>query len=264
MKVVLFCGGFGTRLREFSETIPKPLVDIGNRPIIWHLMKYYANQGHKDFILCLGYRGELIKEYFLEYNEYKSNNFCIQNGGRDIKLFNRDIADWKITFIDTGLNSTIGTRLKAIEPYLEEDEIFLANYSDGLSNIVLQQHIDHLIARNAVASFATVKPWQSIHTVGLDGSGIVTNITKISDSDLWVNGGFFVMTRDIFKYLKAGDELVEEPFHSLIQEKRLVSIKHEGFWAAIDTFKDKKRFDAWVERGHRPWEILHISDLKCE
>ena len=259
MKVVLFCGGLGTRLREFSETIPKPLVDIGNRPIIWHLMKYYACQGHKDFILCLGYRGDLIKEFFLEYNECKSNNFSMQNGGREINLFNRDISEWKIIFIDTGLNAPIGSRLKSIEPYIEEDEIFLANYSDGLSNIVLQSHIDHLIAKNAVASFVSVKPWQSLHNVSVDSSGIVTHINRISESNLWINGGFFVMNRKIFKYLKTSDELVEDTFPLLIKEKRLVTLKHEGFWAAIDTYKDKKRFDSWVERGHRPWETLHTS-----
>ena len=136
MKVVLFCGGLGTRLREHSETIPKPLVNIGTRPIIWYLMKYYAYYGHKEFILCLGYKGEMIKDYFLNYRETDSNNFVLSEGGENIELLSSDINDWKITFVDTGQNSNIGSRLKAVQGYLGDDEYFLANYSDGLSILI--------------------------------------------------------------------------------------------------------------------------------
>ena len=138
MKVVIFCGGLGTRLREYSETIPKPLVNIGERPIIWHLMKYYAHFGHKDFILCLGYRGDLIKNFFLNYNECDSNDFVLSESGRKIELFNEDTSDWRITFVDTGLKSNIGQRLKAVEKHLEGEEVFLANYTDGLSDYPAQ------------------------------------------------------------------------------------------------------------------------------
>ena len=139
MKVVLFCGGLGTRLGELTEDVPKPLVKIGYRPILWHLMKYYAHYGHKDFILCLGYKADKIKDYFLNYNEYISNDFTMSNGGKDIQLQKSDIADWKITFVDTGLRSNIGQRLKAVEKYLAGEEMFLANYSDGLTNLRASQ-----------------------------------------------------------------------------------------------------------------------------
>ena len=132
MKVVLFCGGMGMRLREYSETIPKPMVEIGYRPIIWHLMRYYAHFGHKEFILCLGYRGDLIKKYFLNYAEWLSNDFVLSNGGRDITLYNSDIGDWTISFIETGLQANIGQRLKAVEKHLADEPVFMANYSDGL------------------------------------------------------------------------------------------------------------------------------------
>ena len=165
MKVVIFCGGLGTRLREYSETIPKPLVPIGDRPIIWHLMKYYAHYGHKDFILCLGYRGDLLKEYFLNYNECASNDFVLSEGGNKIELFNEDISTWRITFVDTGMKSNIGQRLKAVEKHLEGEKVFLANYSDGLSNLPLDQNIDNFLKTDAIASFMSVRPSQSFHTV---------------------------------------------------------------------------------------------------
>ena len=147
MKVVLFCGGLGTRLREHSDTIPKPLVNVGYRPILWHLMRYYAHYGHKDFILCLGYRGDLIREYFLKYNECMSNDFTLSEGGRRVELHSSDIEDWRITFVDTGLHSNIGQRLLRVREHLRGEEVFLANYSDGLSDLPLDQHIADFSAR---------------------------------------------------------------------------------------------------------------------
>ena len=155
MKVVLFCGGFGMRLREYSDSIPKPMVEIGYRPILWHTMKYYAHFGHKDFILCLGYRGDVIKNYFLNYNECVSNDFVLSKGSRDPKLLNRDIDDWTITFADTGLNSNIGQRLTSIKKFLEGEDVFLANYADGFTDLHLPDMIDHFTARNKIASFIT-------------------------------------------------------------------------------------------------------------
>src|SRR5215210_4763777 len=137
MKVVLFCGGLGLRLRDYSDSIPKPMVNIGYRPILWHVMKYYAHFGHKDFILCLGYKADAIKNYFLTYDECISNNFVLSNGGKNLRLLHSDIQDWNITFVDTGLTANIGQRLKAVEPYLEQETMFLANYSDGLTDLPL-------------------------------------------------------------------------------------------------------------------------------
>ena len=139
MKVVLFCGGLGMRLRDYSETIPKPMVPVGYRPILWHVMRYYAHYGHKEFILCLGYRADAIKRYFLEYDETISNDFVITGGGKQVDLLASDIQDWKITFVDTGLNSNIGQRLKAVQPFLEGERTFLANYSDGVSDFRIRE-----------------------------------------------------------------------------------------------------------------------------
>ena len=255
MKVVLFCGGLGTRLREYSETIPKPMVTIGYRPIIWHLMKYYAHFGHTEFILCLGYRGDLIKKYFIEYDEWLSNDFRLAGGDGEIRLYNRDIADWKITFADTGLHSNIGQRLNAIRHYLEEDTVFLANYSDGLSDLPLDEYLERFHRTDKIASFVCVHPSQSFHTVSLSGDGLVDDIRHVGGVDLWINGGFFAFRREIFDYLKDGEELVEEPFHRLIGLQQLTAYRHEGFWACMDTLKDKQAFDDMNARGETPWQV---------
>jgi glucose-1-phosphate cytidylyltransferase len=256
MKVVLFCGGLGTRLRDNSQVVvPKPLSNIGHRPIIWHLMKYYAHHGHKDFILCLGYRGDLIKEYFLNYQETLSNDFVLTNGGNDVKLLGSDIDDWKITFVDTGLKSNIGQRLKAVQPWVENDEYFLANYTDGLSDLNMNQQIEKIKSNDAIASFARVRPSQSFHTVVADDSGMVQSIEHLGGGDYWINGGFFILNKRIFDYMEDGDELVEAPFKRLIEEKKLHSYKYEGFWAAMDTMKDKKLFDGLHDSGETPWMI---------
>ena len=157
MKVVLFCGGLGTRLREHSETIPKPLVNIGYRPIMWNLMRYYAHYGHKDFILCLGYRGDMIKEYFLNYEECISNDFVLSEGGKKVELITSDIQDWRITFVETGIQSNIGQRLLAVKKYVEDDEYFLANYSDGLSDLPLDHFLDSFHSTGATTGFVSVQ-----------------------------------------------------------------------------------------------------------
>ena len=153
MKVVLFCGGAGMRLRGYSEDVPKPMVTVGSRPVLWHIMKYYAHFGHKDFILCLGYKANVIKNYFLEYEESVSNDFVFSQGGRKLEFMQRDIDDWNITFVDTGLRATIADRLRFIEPYLCGDDMFLANYSDGLTDFYLPQMIQEFSRRDSYASF---------------------------------------------------------------------------------------------------------------
>src|SRR5512139_2781975 len=176
MKVVLFCGGLGTRLREYSETIPKPMVEIGYRPIIWHLMKYYAHYGHKDFILCLGYRGDYIKQYFLNYDECLSNDFTLSGGGAEIQLHSSDIPDRSISFIETGLNSNIAQRLKAVEPYLRGEDMFLANYADGLSDLNLNEQFDHFCQNNKIASMFCVKPSQSFDVLSMGADSFVADM----------------------------------------------------------------------------------------
>ena len=255
MKVVLFCGGLGTRLREHSNTLPKPMVNIGYRPIIWHLMKYYAHYGHKEFILCLGYKGDVIKDYFLHYDECVSNDFVLSDGGRRVELLRRDIDDWKISFIDTGLHSNIGERLTAVQPLLAGEEIFLANYTDGLSDVDLDRCLEWFRNTGKAASFLAVRPSHTFHVVDLDGGSGVRSILNSTKADLWINGGFFALRPKVFEYMRPGEELVEEPFQRMIEQGDLAAHPYEGFWACMDTFKDKQRFDDMHASGNRPWEV---------
>lgn len=255
MKVVLFCGGLGTRLREHSDTIPKPLVNVGYRPILWHLMRYYAHFGHKDFILALGYRGDLIREYFLNYNECMSNDFVLSEGGKKVEMLTSDIDDWRITFVDTGLHANLGQRLLRVRKFLEGEREFLANYADGLSDLPLDQHIENFRRRDVTASFVAVRTSQSFHSVHSDDGGLVTGFGRIADSDFWINGGYFCLRNDIFDAIEEGDELVEQPFQRLILQRKLAVYRHEGFWQSMDTFKDKITFDRMEARGNCPWTV---------
>jgi glucose-1-phosphate cytidylyltransferase len=258
MKVVLFCGGLGMRLRDYSETIPKPMVPVGYRPILWHVMRYYAHHGHKDFILCLGYRADVIKKYFLDYDETISNDFVLADGGKKVELLASDIQDWKITFVDTGLSANVGMRLKAVQPFLRDEEMFLANYSDGLTDLPLSSMIDYFRERDAVACFAAVAPTQSFHLVRLEDGGRVKSIQHVKDIGMRVNGGFFVFRREIFEHLRPGEELVEQPFQRLASLGKLVAYPHDGFWGCMDTFKEKQLLEDLYSRGHVPWEVWKI------
>jgi glucose-1-phosphate cytidylyltransferase len=265
MKVVLFCGGLGMRLREFSESIPKPMVPIGYRPMMWHVMKYYAHFGHKDFILCLGHRADAIKNYFLNYNECLSNDFVLTEGGKSVKLLNSDTDDWKITFADTGVTSNIGQRLKAVEKYVAGEEVFLANYTDGLSNLPLDHQLEHFHKNGKVASFACVRPNLSYHLVSCNPSNdLVSSIEDMSQSETRMNGGYFVFRKDIFRYMRDGEELVREPFQRLIQKQQLLAYRYNGFWASMDTFKDKQQFDDLYSRGNAPWEVWKTPRSSAE
>jgi glucose-1-phosphate cytidylyltransferase len=255
MKVVLFCGGLGTRLREHSETIPKPLVNLGVRPLLWHLMRYYAHFGHKDFVLALGYRGDMIREYFLNYNECLSNDFVMSDGGRTVTPFAHDIADWRITFVDTGLHANIGQRLLRVRKHLAGEEAFLANYADGLSDLPLDRQIADFRRRGVVCSFVASPSPQSFHTVHGDDDGIVTSFGRMRESDFWVNAGFFCLRKEIFDHIEEGDELVEQPFQRLIERRKLAVYRYQGFWKAMDTFKDKIEFDRMEGRNECPWMV---------
>jgi glucose-1-phosphate cytidylyltransferase len=255
MKVVLFCGGLGLRLRDYADHIPKPMVPIGYRPILWHVMKYFAHYGHKEFILCLGYRGDLIKQYFLDYNECLSNDFVFSKGGKSVELANSDIHDWKITFADTGLRANVGQRLLAVEKYLANEEVFLANYTDGLTDLDLPNYLDFARQHNRIATFLSVRPNLSYHIAQTGDDGIVTNIKELTQSGVRINAGFFVLKQEIFRYMGPGEELVIEPFRRLIQKRQLAAFEYNGFFAAMDTFKDKQQLDDLYESGRPPWEV---------
>jgi glucose-1-phosphate cytidylyltransferase len=260
MKVVLFCGGQGMRLREYSENIPKPMVPIGYRPILWNIMKYYAYYGHKDFILCLGHKADIIKKYFVNYEETISNDFVFTNGGKDIEMLNRDIDDWRITFIDTGITSNIGMRLMRVRDHLDGEDTFLANYADGLTDLNLNDMISWFKSNNnAIGAFMAYQPSQSFHVVQRANDGIVNNISHIASSGLFINTGYFLLNKEIFDYMEYGDELVDQPFQRLIKQKKLISWEHKGFWASMDTYKDKQKLDEANSKGFAPWEVWRTN-----
>ncbi len=255
MKVVIFCGGLGMRLRDYSDVVPKSLVPIGAQPILWHLMKFYAAYGFKDFVLCLGYKAEAIKEYFLAYNEALSNDFVFSKGGSEIVLMGRDIDDWRITFVDTGLHTSIGGRLRAVRHVLAEEEMFFANYADGLSDVDLDAYLKYFRERSETGMFLGIRPPHVFHVIRSDAEGCVTEIAPMDHAGLRANGGFFLFRRDIFEYLRPDEDLVEEPFHRLIEERKLLAYQYDGFWASMDTFKDRQRLDDLYAAGDAPWAI---------
>jgi len=263
MKVVLFCGGLGLRIRDAEDT-PKPMVHIGYRPILWHVMKYYAHYGHKDFILCLGYRGDMIKNYFLNYNECASNDFVLSGGGKKLELLSSDIDDWRITFVDTGINSSIGQRLKAVEKHLEGEEEFLANYSDGLTDMPLPKQLEHFHQQGKIASFLCVRPNLSYHMVSMEEENayLVSGIHTISNGMVRINGGFFIFKRQIFDYIGEKEDLVGAPFQRLVEERQLIGYPYDGFWTSMDTFKDKQRLEE-LDQTTAPWKVWnHVLDSK--
>ena len=255
MKVILFCGGFGMRIREYSENIPKPMVPVGYRPVLWHVMKYYAHYGHKEFILCLGHGADVVKNYFLNYNECASNDFVMSQGGKKLDLINTDIQDWNITFADTGTTTNIAQRLTAVKKYLGDDQEFIANYSDGLTDLPLPDQLDHFHRMKAVASFVSVTPRLSYYMVASEDNGLVSGMNEMSQSSLRINGGYMLFTRAIFDYIQDGEELVQEPFQRLIKDQKLVGYRYDGFWASMDTFKDKQVLDEMYIKGRAPWLI---------
>jgi glucose-1-phosphate cytidylyltransferase len=255
MKVVLFCGGQGMRLREYSERIPKPLVPVGQRPLLWNLMKYYSYYGHNDFIICLGHGAHKIKEFFLHYDEWETNDFVFFGNGKPIELLRTDITNWRITFVDTGSDSNVGERLRRVREHLEDEEVFLANYADGLSDLPLDRYVDTFVASERTAAFITVPVPHTFHVVHADEAGEVTALEPVATSSVRINAGFFILRREIFDYMRPGEELVVEPFRRLIGEGRLLAYPYDGFWRAMDTFKDKLDLDRIAGNGEPPWEV---------
>ena len=270
MKVVLFCGGQGMRMRDVSHDMPKPLVPIGNRPILWHLMKYYAHFGHTEFVLCLGYKGEMIKEYFLNYKEWVSNDFALRDGGKKIDMVKSDIDDWTIHFVETGLQACVGERLMAVREYVEDDAYFLANYSDGLSDLPLDRYISDAMDGGRAATFMATRPSQSFHVVRFEDTcdthanpplQSVRRIEDVKQSGLWINAGFFVLGQDVFDYMRPREELIHQPFARMIEADELRAVRHEGFWAGMDTFKDHAHLEQMQRDGEACWRVW---DQPCE
>jgi glucose-1-phosphate cytidylyltransferase len=252
VKVVLFCGGQGMRMREASELVPKPMIPVGNRPILWHVMKYYAHFGFTDFVLCLGYKAEVIKQFFLTYNEALANDFVLSEGGAKVHLLKTDIHNWNITFVNTGLHSSIGERLRHL---LRDDEMFLANYGDTVTDVDLHAMIDDVKTSGAKGSFVAVKPNYSFHVVAVNDDGRVRGISDVTKSDMWINGGYFVMRSEVLDDLRPGEELVEEPFQRLIARNELLAHRHDGFWAPMDTLKERSLLEELHRSGKAPWKL---------
>ena len=256
MKVVLFCGGLGMRMREGPASAPKPMNMIGDRPLLWHVMRYYAHFGHTEFILCLGYGAAAVKDYFVHYDETQSNDFTLLGGGRDIEMHSTDITDWNISFIDTGLHSTIGERLMRVRSLVENDEMFLANYADTLTDAPLDELVERFRrSPDAVVSMLAVPPVSTHHVVEVSENGEVTGVRAVADLMQWENGGYFVMRPAIFDVLSDGEDMVPHAFDRLVLQRRLLAHRHDGFWRAADTFKDRAELEDMFHRGQCPWML---------
>ena len=256
MRVVLFCGGQGLRLREYSESIPKPMVSVGHRPILWHVMRYYAHFGHTDFILCLGYRGEAIKEYFVRNGETIWNDFVLDEGGMRSDLLDGDMESWRISFIDTGLDTPVGQRLKAVSELLQDDDIFLANYGDVLTDAPLPDLIGRFERSGKLAAFVAVRPLAyTFHLVRFKGSDQVRDVQEVRKADLWLNGGYFMFRREVLDEIGPGEDLVPDVLPRLIERDEVLGYRYDGFWAPMDTLRDWQNLEQLVQSGHMPWAV---------
>ncbi len=256
MKVVLFCGGLGMRMRDGVTTAPKPMAMVGERPLLWHVMRYYAHFGHTDFVLCLGYGASHVKDFFLHYDETTSNDFVLENGARDVSLFRTDISDWRITFVDTGLNSPIGERLRRVRRFVAGEPMFLANYADVLTDAPLPDAIARFEASGAVASLLAVPPQSSHHVVEIGDDGLISQLIPMRDLRQWENGGYFVLRPEIFDYLNEGEDLVEDAImRRLVPERRVLAYPYKGYWSPADTVKERAQLEEMYHRGYCPWMI---------
>ena len=256
MKVVLFCGGLGMRMRDGVSTAPKPMAMVGERPLLWHVMRYYAYHGHTDFVLCLGYGASAVKDFFLTYDETRSNDFVIENGARDVKLFSTDISDWRITLVDTGLNSAIGERLRRVRRFVDGEEMFMANYADVLTTAPLPDMIERFGASSAVASLLAVPPQSSHHVVDIGEDGLITQVTPMQDLRQWENGGYFLLRPSIFDHLNEGEDLVEDALmRRLVPQRRVLAYPYKGYWSPADTVKERARLEEMYQQGNCPWMV---------
>jgi glucose-1-phosphate cytidylyltransferase len=257
MQVVLFCGGFGMRLRGFAPGVPKPLVKIGDEPILGHLMRWYAHHGHRDFVLCLGHDGDAIVRHFLESPDRvgaapRPGHAC------RLHLRTRDLGDWVVTLVPTGDSASVGERLRAVQGTLE-GTIFLANYADGLSDLDLPEFFARFAASGALAGLVTVKPPSSLHAVSVGGEGLVDDVRPLAESGFRVNGGFFAFRQEVFARLAPGEDLVPGLLSKLAVERQLFGYPHDGFWACMDTAKDWQRLEEMERRGVTPWKVWRLT-----
>ncbi|OGH95340.1 MAG: glucose-1-phosphate cytidylyltransferase [Candidatus Melainabacteria bacterium GWA2_34_9] len=255
MKVVILAGGFGTRISEETDLIPKPMIEIGGKPILWHIMKIYSQYGLNEFIILLGYKGYLIKEYFANYFLHHSDiTINLSENTREIHLTN--VESWKITLIDTGLNTMTGGRIKKIQRFFK-DETFMLTYGDGVGDINIFELLNYHRKNGKLATVTTVQPSGKFGALNLDNQGVVSSFREKPKSDnSWVNGGFFVLEPEIFNYIKDENIIWEkEPLENLAKDGQLVAYKHYGFWKPMDTLNDKKELERLWNSDNAPWQI---------
>ena len=257
MKVVILCGGLGTRLREETEFRPKPMVEIGGKPILWHIMKIYAHYGFKEFIFCLGYKGEMIKEYFYNY-EVLNNDFTIELGDKkNIEIHsNHNEKGWRITLADTGDKALKGARLKRVEKYIDGD-LFMVTYGDGVANVDIKSLLAFHQKHGKLATVTGINPAARFGELKVNGSQVEHFREKPKDGDGLVNGGFFVFNREIFDYLSADDlcDLEEGPLEKIAQEEKLMVYEHTGFWACMDTLRDMDYLNELWQQNKAAWKV---------
>lgn len=253
-KVVILCGGKGTRLREETENKPKPLVNVGRMPILWHIMKHYAYYGFNDFILCLGYKGELIKDYFLDYKYRRWDiQINLKDGTKSI-IQDDTVEDWNITFADTGLETNTGGRIKKIEKYIEE-EYFFVTYGDGLSDVNLKDLECFFLQQGKTGVITGVRPHSKYGLIEVDPDGTITRFKEKPLLDSFINGGFCVFNRSIFKYMDENCVLEQDVFEQLVSLRQLALYKYKGFWKCMDTFKDYQELNEMWYSGNSPWKV---------
>jgi glucose-1-phosphate cytidylyltransferase len=262
MKVVLFCGGLGTRIREYSENIPKPMIPVGNHPIMLHVMQYYSQYGHKDFVLCLGYKANIIKEFFLNYKPQTYMDCTVSGFGSKVELLGRPEEEWRVTLLDTGIWRNIGQRLWAVRDHVKGEEMFLANYSDGLTDVNLDHMIETFKKSGKLACFLAVRPPLTYHLADIAEDGSVAAFRSSDRSNIWINGGYFILRPEIFDYMREGEELVLEPFSRLIAEDQLLAYRHDSFWRSMDTLRDRQILEDLVEQGEMPWRKVDSLSMK--
>ncbi|MEW5954390.1 MAG: glucose-1-phosphate cytidylyltransferase [Bacillota bacterium] len=254
MQAVILCGGKGTRLREETVNVPKPLVRIGEMPVLWHIMKAYETYGVREFVLCLGYKGELIKDYFLNIRNY-AGSFTVEYNrtGRRITYHDTNITGWKITLLDTGRETNTGGRLLQAAGLIK-DQRFFATYGDGVCNVNIKQLHEYHLKHKRVATLTAVRPPLPYGLLEAD-DGVVKNFREKPPVEGLVNGGFFVFDRKIFDYLDADCVLEEEPFRKLVNDGQLCVYEHRGFWMGMDTYKQYEELNRMWSSGNAPWKV---------
>ncbi len=254
MKTVILAGGFGTRLSEETEIKPKPLVEIGGRPILWHIMKIYSSYGFNDFLICLGYRGYAVKEYFANQFLHMSD-ISIDLAKNKIEVLNNHAEPWKVTLIDTGLDTMTGGRLKRIRPYIEGQE-FLMTYGDGVADIDLQKLLEFHRQQKRMCTVTAVRPMGRFGALKLDGEKVSGFEEKPIGDGGYINGGFFVLSTDALDYVQSDQTVWEqEPMQQLTSKGHMSAYKHHGFWQPMDTLRDRKSLEGLWSSGKAPWKV---------